>query len=368
MRIGLVVAGGVDRSGRERVVPTLLWLIERLAARHDVHVFVLHYEPEPCSYPLLGAMVHDLGRATEPPGLRRWAMRRRLAHAVQLVGRFDVLHAYMGMPAGFVATGVARALRIPAIVTLDSGELVDIPDIGYGLQRRWVDRRAIAGTIGRATLVTVATEFMQRQPALRHIPVRVVAMGVDTRIFTPRVRSPGPPWRLIRVASLNQVKDYPTLLDALKRLIQLVPATVLDIVGEDTLGGSVQALARALGLERHVTFHGFQPTDRLAALYAAAHVHVVSSRHEAAGVVTLEAACSGLPTVGTRVGHVADWEPDRASAVPTNNPAMLATAIEDLLRDRERCERIATNARAWTLAHDADWTARELEHIYQHVV
>ena len=41
MRIGLVVSGGVDRSGRERVTPSLLWLVERLARRHDVHVFVL---------------------------------------------------------------------------------------------------------------------------------------------------------------------------------------------------------------------------------------------------------------------------------------------------------------------------------------
>ena len=46
MRIGLIVSGGFDRSGRERVTPSLLWLVERLARRHDVHVFVLHYYPE----------------------------------------------------------------------------------------------------------------------------------------------------------------------------------------------------------------------------------------------------------------------------------------------------------------------------------
>jgi len=70
MRIGLVVTGGVDRSGRERVVPSLLWLIERLARRHEVHVFALHYYRDPCTYPLLGATVHDVGRVDGPPGLR----------------------------------------------------------------------------------------------------------------------------------------------------------------------------------------------------------------------------------------------------------------------------------------------------------
>ncbi len=53
MRIGPVVTGGVNRTGRERVVPTLLWLVERLARRHDVHVFALHHYRKPCKARLL---------------------------------------------------------------------------------------------------------------------------------------------------------------------------------------------------------------------------------------------------------------------------------------------------------------------------
>ena len=96
MRIGLVVTGGVDRSGRERVVPSLLWLVEQLARRHDVHVFALHYYPEACVYPLRGATVHDLGRVEGPLGLRLFRIQRRLAAAVESLttgGRIDVLHA-----------------------------------------------------------------------------------------------------------------------------------------------------------------------------------------------------------------------------------------------------------------------------------
>src|SRR3954451_18881893 len=62
MRIALIVTGGVDASARDRVVPALLWLTERRAPRHDLHVFALHYHRKPTSYPLLGATVHDLGR------------------------------------------------------------------------------------------------------------------------------------------------------------------------------------------------------------------------------------------------------------------------------------------------------------------
>ena len=81
-------------------------------------------------------------------------------------------------------------------------------------------------------------------------------------------------------------------------------------------------------------------------------------------MVTLEAAASGLATVGTAVGYVADWADDRAVAVPVGNADALADGVITLLRDPARRTRLAQAARAWTLAHDADWTAREFDRIY----
>ena len=365
MRIGLVVTGGVDRSGRERVTPGVLWLVERLARRHEVHVFVLHHYPQPCSYPLLGAAVHDLGRVDGPPGLGRARQRRRLSAAVSAHGPFDLLHAYQGMPAA-VSTRVGPRLRVPVVVTLDSGELTSIDDIAYGLQRRWVDRRAVASAVRGAARVTVSTTFMARMMpgGLSRAPAAVVPIGIDASGFPLALRVEGPPWRLLRVGSINAVKDYPSLLHTLALVAARGSDVHLDIVGEDTMGGCMQALARTLGLELRVTFHGFQPTDRLAPFYARAHLHVVSSRHEAAGVVALEAASTGLATVGTEVGYVADWQPDRAVAAPVGDPHALANAIVGLLQDPIRREHIATAARKWTLAHDADWTADQFERIY----
>jgi glycosyltransferase involved in cell wall biosynthesis len=268
-------------------------------------------------------------------------------------------------------------LHLPVVVTIDSGELVAFDDIQYGLRRRWMDRRAITRALHTAARVTVTTDYMKRAASAvaGSVRVDVVPLGVDPQAFPQAARTNDLPWRLLRVASLNRVKDYPMLLRALERIASTVPAVHLDIVGEDTLDGSVQQLARALGLESHVTFHGFQPTDLLAAFYTQAHLHVVSSRHEAAGVVVLEAASAGVPTVGTRVGYVADWSVDsatdgaeRAVAVPVGDAAALADAVIGLLRDAPRRERIAAAARAWALTHDADWTAEQFERIYADVV
>jgi len=113
-----------------------------------------------------------------------------------------------------------------------------------------------------------------------------------------------------------------------------------------------------------VCFPGFQPSDQLIPIYQRSHLFVLSSRHEAAGAVVLEAAACGVPVVGTAVGYIADWAPERAVAVPAQNPVALAAALHDLLLKPDRRAQLAAAARQWTVAHDADWTSREIDHIY----
>jgi glycosyltransferase involved in cell wall biosynthesis len=368
VRVAFVVRGGVDRSETQRVIPAILGLIGRLAARHDLHVFALHHEHRPCTYRLRGATVHDLGRLRAWKGVRRHRQAARLLAALREIGTFDLVHAYWAQPAGLAATAAARRLGVPAIVTADSGEWVSMPEIDYGLQRRWIDRRAVAATMHRAAMVTVCTAFMAGLAAANGVEAAIVPIGVAPPAGVP-VRPAPPPWRLIHVASINRVKDHTTLLRALRRVVTVDPRVHLDVVGEDTLNGAAQRAADELGIRDHVTFHGFLPSAAVADLYALAHLHVVSSRHEAAGVAVLEAAAAGVPTVGTRVGYVSDWAPaERAIAVPVGDPDALGDAILLMLHDGSRRARVAERARAWTLTHDADWTAVAFDRLYRAVV
>lgn len=358
MRVALVVTGGFDRSGRERIIPALLWLVERLARRHDVHVYVLRYHRSPVEYPLLGATVHDLGR---PGGLRH--QYAALVKAWRLV-RPDIVHAYWALPAGLAGVVAARRLGIPRVVTLDSGEFAWLPEIQYGLQGSWRQRLAVATVLKLATRVTVCTRQMEAKAAAFGVAATCIPIGIDTQLFSPGTPADGPPWRLLHIASLNPVKDHATLLAAFRLVVDRLPDCHLEIIGEDTLGGRVQERARSLRLEPHVSFLGFQSTDAVAAHLRDAHLHVVSSRHEAAGVVALEAAACRVPTVGTAVGYIADWMPDRAVGVATADPRGLADAVVALLQDRGRRDAIGAAARSWVLAHDADWTAAAFDRLY----
>ena len=172
------------------------------------------------------------------------------------------------------------------------------------------------------------------------------------------------PARLIHVASLNRVKDQSTLLRALAALLKSGLRFEMDVVGDDTLHGEIQALANQLALSGRVRFRGFLTQRQLRPLLEAADLMVHSSRHEAGPLVALEAAVVGVPTVGTMVGHIAEWAPGAAIAVPVGDSARLAAGIRQLLEDEHLRVRIAREAYKLAIKEDADFTAERFRTLY----
>ena len=91
---------------------------------------------------------------------------------------------------------------------------------------------------------------------------------------------------------------------------------------------------------------------------------IMSSRHETGPLAVLEAAVAGVPTVGTAVGHIAEWAPHAAVSVPVGDWAGLAGAIEPLLKDEDLRIRIAREALQRATREDADYTAQEFQALY----
>jgi len=363
MKLALVVPGGVDRSGEYRVIPALLALIERLAARHEVHVFALRQEPEPATWTLRQARVHNIGT-----GFTRLRTVRAILAQHRSVAGFDLVQSVFSGACGLVAVSAARLLRIPSVVHVAGGEPVRMPDIRFGGRVTWRGRCQERLVMAGAGIVTAASAPELELLSRLGIAARRVPLGVDHvrgwPAHEPVPRRPGEPMRLIHVASLNRVKDQPTLLRAVARLASSHPEVRLDIVGEDTLDGEMQRLAHVLGLVEQVRFHGFLTQRQLHPLVRQAHVSVISSRHEAGPLVVLEGAAVGVPTVGTAVGHVAEWAPDAAIATPIGDSAALAAALNRVLMDEPMRLRLARAARDRALRYDADWTATSFERLY----
>jgi glycosyltransferase involved in cell wall biosynthesis len=361
MKIALVVPGGVDRSAEVRIVPALLALITRLTARHSVHVFALSQEPRSACWDLAGARVHNIGR-----GLTR-------ARAVLAIGAehrrepFQVIHSIWAAGAGLVAVCAGRWLRLPSVVHVAGGELCALPEIGYGGRLRALGRIQEALVLRGASALTAASAPMIEVIQRLGRPGRRIPLGVDLGAWPvrePLTRDLQAPARLIHIASLNRVKDQATLLRALALLAKRGVRFELDIVGEDTLGGAIQRLAAELQLSPRVRFHGFLPQRQLRALLQGSHLMVISSRHEAGPLAMLEAAVCGVPTIGTRVGHIAEWSPVAALAVPIGDAAALAVALEQLLGDESARLRLAREVQRHAALENADYTAHCFEALY----
>jgi glycosyltransferase involved in cell wall biosynthesis len=367
MKIAVVVTGGLHPSGRDQVVPSWLTLFSELARTHEIHAFALRHLPQARTYQLLGFTVHDLGRPSAAFGLTRWAQARALSRALSAHGPFDLIHGLWGDPAGQLAVRTARGMGVPSLVSMDSGEFVSIPEIDYGSQRTARGRKAIHDACG-ASRIHVCTQFMANQAAQHGVQPTVIpltSVGSATPGRKPRFDSKKA-LTLLQVASLSRVKNQRMLIDALAVVRQSIE-TRLDLVGEDTLGGELQRHAMERGVADHVRFLGFVRQDRLAAIFADADLYVQSSLHEAAGVSVLEAAASGLPITGTRVGYVADWAADRALAVEAIDAPSIARAILALHADPLRTRAMAAKAQAWALEHHASWVADRFAALYREV-
>lgn len=367
MRIAIVVPGGLHPSGQEQVVPSWLALFERLARSHEIHAFALKHLAEAQTYSLLGFTVHDLGRPSSGPGLTRWVQERELRRALEQYGPFDLIHGFCADPAGQLAARAGRRLRIPSLVTCDSGEFVSIPAIKYGSQRTRSGRRAVVEACTLATKVHVCTGFMKELAQAAGVTATVIPLtSVTSRAASTRpTKEAAPaPFRIVQVASLSRVKNQRLLIDAFRMVREKIDAH-LDLVGEDTLHGALQAHATKIGIDTRVTFHGFQPQKRVLEILSHADLYVQSSLHEAAGVSVLEAAAAGVPVAGTPAGYVADWSPTKAAALDDVTPEYFAEVILFMHANPDWRRWMAGHARKFVDVHNADWAAAQFDQLYR---
>jgi len=255
---------------------------------------------------------------------------------------------------------------VRSAVHIAGGELVALHEIGYGGRRKWKGRLREALILRGTDLITAASAPIIDSLKALGLKARRVPLGVDLRTWTPlapRARKAGPA-QLLHVASLNRVKDQSTLLHALAAVAEAGVAFQMDIVGVDTLDGETEALVRRLNLQRHVRLLGFKTQRELRPIMESADLLVMSSMHEAGPLVLLEAAAVGVPTVGTAVGHIAEWSPWAALAVPVGDSLGIALAIQQVLADEDLRIRLAVEAQRRAVLEDADYTARMFEALY----
>lgn len=122
----------------------------------------------------------------------------------------------------------------------------------------------------------------------------------------------------------------------------------LVMAGGGPMRSALEAEARSLGVQEKVRFLGFVNQSGLPEVYAASDVLVLSSEHEAWGLVVNEAMVTGVPAiVSDRVGAKLDLivSGRTGEVYPAGDVHALAETLQRLLSDREKLKQMGEAAK-----------------------
>lgn len=156
---------------------------------------------------------------------------------------------------------------------------------------------------------------------------------------------------LLFVGRLEQVKNLPFLLEAVRDAVAEDAGIQLWVVGDGTQRTALEQRSRELGLQSNVTFWG-QQLD-VARFFSAADVFMMSSVSEGLPMSLLQAFSIGLPAIVTDVGGMAEVVrfADGGMVVPLTESRAMTAAILRLAQSGEDRQRFSANARAAFQAH-----------------
>ena len=174
---------------------------------------------------------------------------------------------------------------------------------------------------------------------------------------------------LLTVARLTSQKGHDVLLAAAPTVLSRYPKAYFACVGEGPELTTLQAQARALGVEGAVHFLGHR--DDIPALLGAADLFILPSRFEGHPLAALEALAAGLPVVGTRVCGLEEVvvSGETGLLVEPDQPTKLAEAILELLPQREIRKRMGQAGKQLiTERYNARRMARETMDLYERLL
>jgi glycosyltransferase involved in cell wall biosynthesis len=259
------------------------------------------------------------------------------------VNDFDVVHdnqvlAYGNL--GICGTGRGR-LGLPMVTSIHHPISVDRQielKAARGLSKipkwRWYSFVRMQARVARRVGPIMTGSQSSKADILRDFKVRpdnvrVIPLGVDTRLFHPR---PGPrvPGRIIAVASADSpVKGVATLLRAFAKLA--VERNVsLTLVSKLVPDGPTQRLLGELSLTGKVAFVSGISDEELAELVGTAEIAVVPSLYEGFSLPAVEHMAAGTPLVASRTGALPEVTGDAAVLVTPGDAEELCAALRSL--------------------------------------
>ena len=271
------------------------------------------------------------------------------------VERPDIVHTHTSK-AGILGRLAARLLRVPHVVHTPHGHVFH-GHFGRPTARVFLAiERAFSALTDK--LVAISDGERRDYEALgvtAAAGVLTIHSGVDVELFSAAGPDPSAKRRALGLDPLSAIVGFAGwllpikgpmhLLNAMARVWERHPDTVLVMVGKGEMEAELRERAAALGAEGRVLFLGWrEDVNELMPLFDA---FVLPSLNEGMGRVLVEAMAAGVPVVASRTGGIPDLvrHGETGFLVAPRDEAALAGGICALLDNPARARRMGAHGK-----------------------
>ncbi len=278
--------------------------------------------------------------------------------------KYDLIVAWSGVPAGFLAFCLHYFFQKPFIILLRGA---DVPF--HEKKWYWLDKFLfswLSPFLWKQADAVIANSEQLRKSAQKNSSKQEIVLiynGINTQKFAPQtdIKNNFKPFSIISTGRLSEIKGYHFLIEALEN----IENCELTLVGDGSWKEILKNLAREKNLKVH--FMGNLPHDMIAKTLPEAHLYVLSSLNEGMSNSLLEALACGLPVVATDVGGTKELIKENGIVVEKGSAQELRQAIEFYVQNPEKISEHGVKSREIALQFSWESVAEQFLTVFRKV-
>jgi len=362
MRVLHISSPKTWRGGEQQ----LIYLVEELKKRGVGQEIMCPFNSEVHKY----CLKHHLNHVTYFKGFSANPMVAfRVGHVCRRE-HIDLIHVHDSHAHNFaVLSAVLTNNPVPIIVS----RRVDFPIQGTSMSSFKYNHPQVKRIICVSDAIRQVMEpFIEEKQKLA-----VVHSGVDLDKFSNKPQS-----RKLRkefnlgnnvllignVAALAPHKDYPTFIQAAKRIIQAGITAHFLAIGDGPSRKEIEQEIKKEGMQDHITLTGFR--NDIDEVLPELDLFLITSETEGLGTSILDALVAGVPVVATAAGGIVEIIEDGYNGLlaPVKDPKALANQVIRMITERKFMEAAINNGREVAARFSKAETAKKTLRIYEEVL